>query len=137
MKRGQITIEYLLILVILITIFTSVSMDLMNFTTDSTLRIQTEELQKTHNYTLKNNIQSISLQAPGAVQTIAVTTPPDCLYNVTSGRITLNCTEGTPSENYTGTVIGNIPSSQNIHYEPQQRIQPGETGEVSIVKTGG
>lgn len=134
MKKGQLTIEYLFILVILILLFTNISTDLMQFTSENTLEIQTEQIHKTHNHTLNSMIQSMSIQGPGARQTIAINTPPHCEYGVSASEITLDCMD-TPSEAYTGTTIGNIPPDTNVKYE-EKTIPAGSVGELIIEKEG-
>lgn len=135
MKRGQITIEYLLILIVLILLFTNVSMDLIQFTTTNTLQMQTKEIEKSHNQTLKHISQSLSLQAPGAKQTLLVNTPPDCAYAVNSTNITLQCREETPSENYTGEVIGE--TTGDVQYLDPRKIPRGQSAQITMYKTGG
>lgn len=133
MNKGQLTIEYLLILVVLIILFTNVSTDLMDFTSSNTLQIQTKEIEKAHNQTLYNTMNSLSVQAPGARQTLVLNTPPDCAYEINADRISLNCREGTPSENYTGETIGVTPT--DIQYASVKTISRGSTGEVTLEKT--
>lgn len=135
MKKGQITIEYLLILVVLIILFTNVSMDLIQFTSSNTLQMQTKEIEKAHNQTIKHVSQSLSLQAPGAKQTILINTPPDCGYNITQSNITLECREGTPSENYTGEVIGK--TTGNVQYLNPKTVPRGESTRITLHRTGG
>jgi|GEM_PF-5955670 len=132
MKRGQLTIEYLLILTILIILFTSISMDLMDFSSQETLQIQTEQLSEIHGSTLRNNAEVINLQGSGSKQTILITAPPDCGYNLQNTRLVLKCMSGSPSEEYTGEEIGDI-SDLNVQYQGDD-IDSGETGQVEIVK---
>ncbi|MFW5902317.1 MAG: hypothetical protein ACOCTT_00305 [archaeon] len=132
MKKGQLTIEYLLILTVLIILFTSISMDLMDFSSQGTLQIQTEQLSEIHGSTLRNNAESISLQGTGAKQTITITAPPDCGYNLESNKLTLNCIPDSPSENYTNTEIGDI-SDLDVRYQGQD-IDSGQTGQIGIIK---
>ncbi len=135
MKKGQITIEYLLILVVLIMLFTNVSMDLIQFTSKNTLQMQTKEIEKSHNQTLQHISQSISLQAPGAKQTMLLNTPPDCAYNMTTKNITLECREDTPSENYTGETIGK--TTEKVQYLNPRTIPRGESAQITLYKTEG
>lgn len=134
MKKGQITIEYLLILLVLLILFTGVSTDLMTFTSRNSLQMQTEEISRAHNATINNVVDSISLQAPGAHQKIMLTAPADCAYNITTFNITLQCTGDTPSENYTGRAIGIIETSQNVEYN-QNYIEPAKTGYLDIERS--
>ncbi len=131
MKKGQLTIEYLLILVILIMLFTSISTDLMDFASTNTLQIQTEQAINIHNTTLHNTVNIVALQAEGAKQTITLNTPPDCEYLVSDSSITLQCIAGTPSQEYTGTTIGNIAPGTGVTYSGEN-IPASKTGKVTV-----
>lgn len=134
MKKGQLTIEYLLILVVLVILFTNVSTDLMNFTSKNTLQLQTKEIERAHNQTLLNTIQTLSLQAPGAKRSLTLTAPSDCAYIVEPDRVKLDCGRDTPSYNYSREVIGKVPPEIQVAYTTD-KIPQGETKKVVLVKT--
>jgi len=135
MKKGQLTMEYLIILTVLVILFTNISTELMDFASQETLQIQTEQISEIHSSTLNNNAESIALQAPGARKSILITTPPQCSYQIETQQITLQCISDTPNEEYTGRTIGEIGHLENVEYDIGS-IPEGETGEVTIEKTG-
>jgi len=135
MNKGQLTIEYLLILVILIMLFTSVSTDLMGFASRNTFKIQTKELEQIHNTTLHNTVNIVALQATGAKQTLTLQAPSDCNYSIATLEITLECIENSAAENFTGNIIGKIEASKMVGYTPAPgKIKAGKTGKVVIEK---
>lgn len=133
MNKGQLTIEYLLILVVLIMLFTSVSTDLMDFASRNTFKVQTKELEQIHNTTLHNTVDIVALQATGAKQTLTLQAPSDCSYAITASEITLNCVSGGPAENFTGHVIGEIESGKDVSYTSGE-IPAGKTGKLIVTK---
>ncbi len=135
MKKGQLTLEYLLMLAVLLILFTSISMELMDFSSEETLQIQTEQMKEIHGSTLINNAESLSLQAPGAKQSITVTAPPDCGYQVGENIIELDCSVDTSSEEYDGDILGDIEDIENVEYLPEEtsEISAGQTDEIKMM----
>lgn len=133
MKKGQLTIEYLIILVVLLILFTSVSMDLMTFSTENTLEIQTKETMKVHDQLLNQTQSTLALQAQGAKKTLALKAPADCGYNISTDHITLNCQSGTPSENITGSQIGSI-SEVTYDTDYNDYVPKGKTEKIRLVR---
>jgi len=134
MKKGQLTMEYLIVLTVLVILFTSISTELMEFSSQETLQVQTEQISEIHGSTLINNAESIELQAPGARKSLTITTPPQCSYQIDPQEITLICAGGTPSEEYTGRKIGEIGYLDGVQYQIGS-IPEGTTGEITIEKT--
>ncbi len=131
MKKGQLTIEYLIILVVLLILFTSVSMDLMTFSTQNTLEIQTRETMKAHDQLLTQTASTLSLQSTGARKTLVLNAPSDCGYDISASQITLECQDGTPSENITGTNIGSI-SGATYDTDYNDHIDRGKTEKIRL-----
>jgi|GEM_PF-2743696 len=89
--RGQITIEYLIILSIMILLFSSVSMDLINSSLTNTMQIQTSEIIRQTNSTFQNVINELSLQASGSSATIKLRSSADCDFIVYPNYLITNC----------------------------------------------
>lgn len=136
MRKGQLTVEYLIILVAMLLLFSNISMDLMQFSLSNTLQIQTNELLRTTNFFLNSSANEISLQGPGAKKTVYLRPPSDCDYVVGSDRITLSCASNTASANYSGLVIGQTPPKVSYFCPActNSMIKSGVLESVEIVK---
>ena len=108
MKRAQLTIEYMIILVIMLILFNSISMDLISIAQIDSGELQTAEMVSSAKMILSDAYKIISLQGAGAKKTVALRAPPDCDYVQSSPTvISLECVPGSASDNagYDGTAI--------------------------------
>ncbi len=109
-SKGQITIEYLIILSIMILLFSTVSMDLINASLTNTMQIQTAEIMRQANDTIQNAINQLSLEASGSKATIKLRSSADCDFITHSTYLELNCSPSSASfKDYNGTVIAQAP----------------------------
>lgn len=139
MKKGQLTVEYLIILVTMLLLFSSISSDLMEFSLRSTVELQTGEMIRAANLVLENSVNAIKLQGPGAKKTIYLRAPSDCDYVVGSGQITLDCVPGSASyELYNGEIIGPMSPSSLTYSCPacvDSRIESDMLEAIEISKS--
>jgi hypothetical protein len=107
MKKAQLTIEYMIILVIMLLLFNSVSMDLINTAQEDSGKLQTAEMVSSAKMILSDAYKIISLQGSGAKKTVAIRAPPDCDYVQQSDTVIgMECAPGSASyEEYNGAVI--------------------------------
>ncbi len=98
--KAQLTIEYLIILVIMLLLFNSITMDLINTSENDTMALQTAEMVGSAKMILSDAFNIMSLQGVGAKKIVNLRAPPDCSYIqavANSNIINLQCDPGTPS----------------------------------------
>ena len=109
-SKGQITIEYLIILSIMMLLFSAVSMDLISASLENTMQVQTGEIIRQVNSTFQNKISELLLQASGSKTTVKISSSADCDFIVNSSNLVLNCSPETASfKEYNGTLIAQAP----------------------------
>lgn len=134
--RGQVSIEFLVILVIMILLFTAVSMQLTDFSLDNSMQMQTKELMKTAENTILSSAVVIGTQGTGATKTVTIRAPSDCDFSVYSDHMQItSCTEGSFSKTASleGTNFATMPTGVSL--SSAGTIAKGETGLVKITKT--
>ena len=104
--KGQISIEFLVVLGLMIVIFGSISFSLLNSTVADLKKSQTDELTKSMNLLIQNAVEEMQTQGNGARKTILVRAPLDCDYYISSKAIEVYCDPASASANFTGTLIG-------------------------------
>ena len=110
-EKGQITIEYLIILSLMILLFSSVSMDLISSSLTSTMQVQTGEIIRQTNSTFQNVINELSLQAAGSKTTIKLRASADCDFIVNLNNLSVNCSpESASFKEYNDTFLAKAPS---------------------------
>lgn len=137
MKKGQLTIEFLIILVAMLLLFSAISMDLIEFSLTNTLEIQTAEMVRSTKLILNSSVNSINLQGPGARRTLYIRAPSDCDFIVNPTFIELECEpESASYEDYNGMIIGETPEKINYVCKncEDMKIKSGVLGEIQIVK---
>ncbi len=125
--KGQISIEYLIIFVILLILFTNVSIDLMNSSMESTLSLQKEEMLNTAKILINDAVESMRYQGSGARRTIQLRAPPNCYYTITANQITATC--GTDSK-----LLGPATLPSGVSYTAG-RIGGNELAPVQILRS--
>ncbi len=139
MKKGQLTVEYLIILVTMILLFSSISMDLIQYSLAESTEMQTGEMINAAEYTVMGAVNQVKIQGPGAKKTVLVRASPDCSYDVSSTQIVASCISGTPSySEYDGmTVVQFSPAidvAMNCASCAGNTIESGNLEEVEVVK---
>ena len=107
MKKGQLTVEYLIILVAMLLLFSSISSDLMEFSLRNTIELQTGEMIRAADLVLESSVDAMNLQGPGAKKTVYLRAPSDCDYMISSYKIVTECVVGSASyELYNNVEVG-------------------------------
>lgn len=138
MKKGQITVEYLLILVIMILLFSSVSMELIDYSITNTMQIQTNEIIRQTEANFQNVNDALSLQAPDSKATVKVRSSTDCDFQVTSTSLLTICDSASSSYvEFEGISFATAPSGINYNCLTCDGglISNGELEIVQISKT--
>lgn len=139
MKRGQITVEYLVVLVVMILLFTSVSMDLTDFSLQNAMQSQTNQLIRASEHALASSVDAVKYQGPGATRTVSVRAPSDCSFTVSPKELTAVCRDSSFSANYSGTKFAVIELATPVTYEcvtcTSGEIVSGETQLVKVKKS--
>ncbi len=110
-EKAQITIEYLIILSVMILLFSAVSMDLISSSLTNTMQIQTSELIRQANSSFQHAITELSTQASGSSETIKLRSSADCDFIVMPSYLLVNCSPSSASFNeFNNTKIAEAPS---------------------------
>lgn len=138
MKKAQLTIEYLVILVIMLLLFNGVTLDLLSTSVTYTERIQTSEMMNATKLTITDAMNLVSLQGSGAKKTVSARAPPDCDYVIDvigQGIISLACEYGTPSYNggFNGLVVASALPKTSLSLS-NNLIKSGELGTITVSK---
>ena len=136
MRKAQLMIEYLIILVLMLILFNSISMDLISTSQEDAGRLQTAEMVNSSKMILLDAYKTISLQGSGAKKTVTLRAPPDCAYVQSQNTISLDCIYGTPSADYDGTVITPTGTVPGVTFTISGgTIESGKLGTVTISKS--
>jgi hypothetical protein len=137
--KAQLTIEFMIILVIMLLLFNAVTLDLVNISTNDTNFMQTAEMVNSSRIMLSDAVSIVSLQGSGAKKTVSIRAPPDCDYMLTSATaISLRCNLGSPSETagLNGVAVSPISIPQGVIFSINSGIiTSGEVGLVTVSKT--
>jgi hypothetical protein len=136
--KAQLTIEYMMILVIMLLLFNGITLDLVNTSIKDTNLLQTTEMISSSKMMLTDAITMVSLQGAGAKRTVALRAPPDCDFLLASNLISLRCAPATPSYDAGFDMMDitspHLPSSISIQINGNQ-ILSGDLGLVTISKS--
>jgi len=129
MKRGQLTIEFLIILVIMVLLFTGISLDLVGSAVDDSIYIQTSQLLNSAEFMISSTQKNLLLQGSGARKTLIIHAPKLCIIKFGT-KIQTDC-EGNAA-GFSGRDLG-IGNSEvkNTNIE----IYGGERGVVEFYRT--
>ncbi len=131
-------IEYLIVLVIMLILFNSISMDLINTAQEDSGILQTAEMVSSAKMILSDAYKIISLQGSGAKKTVTLRAPPDCDYIQQSlSAISMDCVPGSTSANagYDGAIITPGSVATGISFTiTDGTIGSGKLGTVTISK---
>jgi hypothetical protein len=133
MLRGQLTIEFLIILVVMLLLFNAVSMDLIQTSLSDSMSTQTAETIRSESALINATVNSLRYQASGAKSTINLRAPSDCGLMVSANDIVLSCDSASSSVNYTGASL--VPVYTGVSYSGPAQIAKGKMGAVAITRT--
>ena len=128
-------IEYMVILVIMLLLFNSISLDLINTSTADASFLQMAETINASKMVVSDTAKIISLQGTGAKKIVQLRAPPDCDYVLNLNAITTNCDpESKFYSNFTGQPI--TPALTGLTYSVNGgTIKSGDLGSVTVSKT--
>ncbi|NYZ79840.1 hypothetical protein H0N95_01150, partial [Candidatus Micrarchaeota archaeon] len=130
---------YLIVLVIMILLFTSVSMDLSDFSLQNAMQSQTNELIRASNHTLTSSVDVIKYQGTGAIRSVSIRAPSDCSFTIGNKDVTAVCRNSSFSAGYDGTKFAVISPSTLVTYACPAcvggEIKSGETQLVQVKKS--
>ena len=89
--KGQITVEFLIILAVMTLLFSSISLDLSNYALKNALVTQSEVLASEANSVLVGAFNQVYLQGSGASKTVSIRAPADCNFTVNPTNVGVTC----------------------------------------------
>ncbi len=127
-------IEYMVILVIMLLLFNSISLDLINTSTEDAVFLQIAETINASKMVVSDSSKMVSLQGSGAKKIVQLRAPPDCDYIMGVNVITVECNPNSRFyDNFTGQSI--TPGLSGITYAINGgRIMSGDLGSIIVSK---
>lgn len=101
--KAQLSIEFLIIFVIMLLLFTNVSMDLIDASLGDASEMQFREVIRAENSTLYAASAELTVQAVGAKRPVFLRAPPDCKLTVGPTAIV---TSGCANASYNNVLVG-------------------------------
>ena len=136
MKKAQLMIEYMMVLVIMLLLFNSISLDLVNTAMNDTNGLQIAEMANSSKMVLSDAVTIVSLQGSGAKKTVSLRAPPDCDYVLSATSATLNCiAESAFYDDFNGRIVYSVPAGLQVTFSPAGTISSGNLGTITISKT--
>ena len=135
MKKAQLTIEYMIVLVIMMLLFNGITLDLVNTAVTDANKLQLSEMVNSSRIALLDATRIVSLQGSGAKKTVLLRAPPDCAYSVSATTVFLICEANSASFDlgFHGAVV--TPEGASVIYSTDGgTIESGKIGEVSVTK---
>ena len=135
MKKAQLTIEYMIVLVIMMLLFNGITLDLVNTAVIDANQLQLSEMVNSSRIALADAAKIVGLQGTGAKKTVLLRAPPDCAYALADNAIYLVCESGSVSSNlgFHGAIV-TPPSALALFSITGGTIESGEIGAVSVTK---
>ncbi|MEM4222293.1 MAG: hypothetical protein QW097_02590 [archaeon] len=131
--KGQITIEYLVILAISLLIFSTISLNLALKSADTGILLEANSLVKASDTKVKQAVNFLKTQGSGSKVTILLKAPYDCAYVLNNNNITASCNPNSPARDVPQT-FGILPSG--FEYDNAgQSISANSFGEVIVKRT--
>lgn len=139
--KGQLTIEFIMILAIVFILFDAISLDLISSSTSDSIIIQNSEIAKMASIAINSTAEAFRFQGSGAKTSLFLRAPSDCDYLIYLGNITLSCIATSPV--FSGLNNTLIAKSALVTFEcPQcplvggvRRIVSGNASQVFITKS--
>ncbi|MBI1974151.1 hypothetical protein HYS54_05030 [Candidatus Micrarchaeota archaeon] len=111
MKRGQITIEYIIVIVVVMLLFSGISLDLISDSQKDAREIGRKLQERSVSSLLKSYGEMMSLQGSGGKKVLFLRAPPSCVISVEPAQLREVCEPTEPPFQYmnpsvpAGTVI--------------------------------
>lgn len=126
--RGQMSIEYLSVIAIMLMLFSVMSLDLMNTSLENLIELQRETIWKANSVAVLSGVQALKFHPTGSTKRIYIRSPPDCSVSSTATTISLACGGGV-----VGT-IGNYADPSVTFYLEEGTLGSGELKPVMLRK---
>ena len=135
MKKAQLMIEYMMVLVIMLLLFNSISLDLVNTAMNDTNGLQIAEMANSSKMVLSDAVTIVSLQGSGAKKTVSLRAPPDCDYVISATAMALQCNSEYPTySEFNGQTVYSIPAGSQVAFSTGT-ISSGNLGTITVSKT--
>jgi hypothetical protein len=127
-RRGQMSIEYLSIIAIMLMLFSVMSLDLMRVSLANLTDLQRATIWKANSVAVLAGVQTLKFHPTGSTKRIYIRSPPDCEVSATASVISLVC-EGVPTNSIT-----NSPDPSVTFYLEEGALGSGELKPVMLTK---
>ena len=125
----------MMVLVIMLLLFNSVTLDLVNTSISDTNEIQAAEMVNASRIIVSDAVSIISMQGSGAKKTITIRAPPDCDYTVAATMIGVQCAPNSPIySDFNGQVIYALPTGSSLSFTGTT-IASGKLGTVAVSRS--
>lgn len=118
--KGQITIEYLIIIVLLLILFTNISMDLAADSMEKTLYVQTNQTIRVAEMSVQDAVGSLTYQGAGARRSVQLRAPADCRYLFNATQFRVNCSA---KFDRFGALVSRLPAGTKFRHMPAGKIE--------------
>ena len=133
--KAQLTIEYMMILVIMLLLFNSITLDLVNTSISDTNEIQTAEMVNISRIIVSDAVGIISMQGSGAKKNVTLRAPSDCDYMITATTIGVQCESTSPTySKFNDQVIYALPAGSSLSFTGST-IASGKFGTVAVSRS--
>lgn len=127
--KAQLTVEFLIILVVMVLLFTGISLDLIGNSVDDSIYIQTSQLLNSANFMIGSTEKNLLLQGASARKTLIIHAPKKCDL-IFGSTIKAECT-GEDVAQFNGMELGI--QNKNVKHT-QKRIKGGMRSEIEFYK---
>ena len=136
MRKAQLTIEYMIVLVIMMLLFNGITLDLVNMAVADANSLQLSEMVNSSRMALADAAKIVGLQGSGAKKTVLLRAPPDCALSSADNVVYLMCEPGSVSYDLGFNLAAlNSPSASVKFLIDGGTIESGEIGAVSVTKS--
>ena len=90
-KKGQMSIEYLSVIAIMLMLFSVMSLDLMRVSLENLTDLQRAAIWKANSVAVLSGVQTLKFHPEGSTKRIYIRSPPDCSVSATASAISLTC----------------------------------------------
>jgi len=125
----------MMILVIMLLLFNSITLDLVNTSISDTNEIQAAEMVNASRIIVSDAVSIISMQGSGAKKTVTIRAPLDCDYLITTIAIDMQCDLTSPIySEFNGQVIYALPAGSSLSFT-ESTIESGKLGTVAVSRS--
>lgn len=89
--RGQMSIEYLSVIAIMLMLFSVMSLDLMRVSLANLTDLQRAAIWKANSVAVLSGVETLKFHPAGSMKRIYIRSPPDCTVSATASIISLTC----------------------------------------------